>query len=79
MEHIKSMITPSLEKVPIGINTNTLEVATYSFSSFINMIYKENNNTYKKFISSLIYLYQSSKIKTYVIDSNHEFNKTHKN
>ena len=76
MEHIKSMITPSLEKVPIGINTNTLEVATYSFSSFINMIYKENNNTYKKFISSLIYLYQSSKIKTYVIDSNHEFDKT---
>ena len=45
LEHIEEKISSDCSKVPIGMNANTLEIATFDFSNFIHMIYRENSNT----------------------------------
>lgn len=68
-------ITPSLEKLPIGIETNSLEVYQYPFGkNYMNMVLA-TDDSYIKFETELIKLYaQETEAELTVLDINKNTN-----
>ena len=70
MEIIKPYIDITGNTIPIGVETNSLEVHSYDISkSYINLILSEDLDVQKKFIESIINIcYNTNEYETIILD-----------
>ena len=80
-EMIKEYLTETLEEVPIGIDTESLDITTYDFNNyFLNVIFRQTSGTYQEFLESIMTIYcNNPNIDTYILDINNQLKGKEKN
>ena len=81
IDYVGDSIPENLDEVPIGIDTDSLDVTTYPFADyFLNIIFRQTGGTYQKFIDSILKMYWNcNTIDTYVLDINNQLKIKNKN
>lgn len=74
MDIIKDYIEKDLKTIPIGVETDSLEINNYDFSnSYINLVLSRDADTYNEFVKSIIKIYsRSESYLTVLLDVNND-------